>query len=586
MLDDLPFREIWLVDFEFLSGDDERPIPVCLVAREQRSGRLIRYWKDELSSMRRPPYPIGPDTLFVAYFASAELGCHLALGWPLPVRILDLFAEFCVTTNGRRPIGGNGLLGALQAHGLDSLGGDQKQIMRELILTGGPWSHGDQRAILDYCQADVDALARLLPAMLPGILQRQGGAKLGIGHALLRGRYMAAVARMEDRGGVPIDLATLTRLRTNWRAVKERLVEAVDSSFGVYDGQTFKRDHFAAYLARSGIPWPRLPSGGLDLQDDTFRQMARAYPAVAPLRELRHSLGQLRLEDLKGERAGRNRCRLRPFRSKTSRNQPSSAGFIFGPSAWLRSLIKPPGYGLAYVDFSSQEVGIAAALSGDQGLMDAYLTGDPYLAFAKQAGLAPADATKSSHKAERERCKAVVLGVNCGMGAEAMAGRIGITPAEARLLVDLHKQRYPRFWAWNQAAVDRAMLFNEIHTVFGWRLLVESGTRPTSLMNFPMQANGAEMLRLACCLATEDGLEICCPIHDALLLEAPLDRLDEHVERLRAHMAEASRLVLDGFEIRTEAEIVRWPNRYRDERGTIMWDRVMTLLAKVERQAA
>ena len=34
-----------------------------------------------------------------------------------------------------------------------------------------------------------------------------------------------------------------------------------------------------------------------------------------------------------------------------------------------------------------------AALSGDQLMMDAYRSGDPYLAFAKQAGAAPADAT-------------------------------------------------------------------------------------------------------------------------------------------------------------------------------------------------
>jgi hypothetical protein len=93
-----PYREIWLADFEFGAGSGERPDPVCLCAREFRSGRELRLWSDELGPT--PPYPTGADSLFVAYYASAELGCHLALGWPMPDRILDLFTEFRCGTNG------------------------------------------------------------------------------------------------------------------------------------------------------------------------------------------------------------------------------------------------------------------------------------------------------------------------------------------------------------------------------------------------------------------------------------------------------------------------------------------------------
>ena len=43
-----------------------------------------------------------------------------------------------------------------------------------------------------------------------------------------------------------------------------------------------------------------------------------------------------------------NRCALMPFRSITGRNYPPSSEFIFGPSTWLRSLIKPePGRAIA-----------------------------------------------------------------------------------------------------------------------------------------------------------------------------------------------------------------------------------------------
>ena len=97
-----------------------------------------------------------------------------------------------------------------------------------------------------------------------------------------------------------------------------------------------------------------------------------------------------------------------------------------------------------------------------------------------------------------------------------------------------------------------------------------------------MQANGAEMLRLAACFATEQGIEVCALIHDAVLICAPLDRLDADWRRMRACMAKASRIVLDGFELRTDVHLVRYPDRYPDPRGAVMWDRVMRLIADRE----
>src|SRR5512134_1774267 len=129
MLDALPFPEIWAIDFEFVAEQGENPQPVCLVARELRSGRTVRVWQDELRRMPQPPYPTGPGALFVAYYASAEIGCHLALGWPVPERVLDLFTEFRNRTNGVPTGNGAGLLGALAFFGLDGIGTAEKQQM-------------------------------------------------------------------------------------------------------------------------------------------------------------------------------------------------------------------------------------------------------------------------------------------------------------------------------------------------------------------------------------------------------------------------------------------------------------------------
>jgi hypothetical protein len=90
------------------------------------------------------------------------------------------------------------------------------------------------------------------------------------------------------------------------------------------------------------------------------------------------------------------------------------------------------------------------------------------------------------------------------------------------------------------------------------------------------------MLRVACCLATERGIEVCAPVHDAVLISAPLDRIEADVAAMRAAMAEASRIVLAGFELNTDVKVVRWPDRYMDPRGAEMWSRVCALVSKAE----
>ena len=570
------FDEIWCVDTEYSAPTGHRPTPICLVGLELRSGRQLRLWEDQLAQLRAAPFRTDGRALFVAYAAAAEFSVFHALGWPPPSRTLDLFFEFRSLTNGLRTPSGSGLLGAMVFHGLPLMEAAEKDSMRQLAIRGGPYSDSEREALLAYCAEDVAALARLLPAMMAGI---------DLPRALLRGRYAWAVAAMEHRG-IPLDVPTFNHLKRRWTSVQSQLVAEVDQRYRVFEGTTFKHDRFARYLSAEGIPWPRLETGRLDLRDDTFRSQAKAYPVIAELRELRAALGQMRLfEDLAIGPDGRNRTSIAPFRARTGRNQPSNAKFIFGPSRWLRSLIRPePGMAVAYLDFISQEIAVGAALSGDAAMLEAYRSGDFYLSFAKQAGAVPPDATKTTHAEERSLFKAAALAVMYGMGPESLAQKIGRPTATAAELLALHRRTYPDFWKWSQAAVDRATLTGQIQTVFGWPLKVGPSTDPTrpaanprALSNFPVQANAAEMLRLACCLLAERGVGLCAPVHDAVLVEGPSDRIADVVAETRAAMAEASRVVLRGFEIGADVKVVRWPERYVDDAGADFWGTVMRL---------
>jgi DNA polymerase I-like protein with 3'-5' exonuclease and polymerase domains len=277
---------------------------------------------------------------------------------------------------------------------------------------------------------------------------------------------------------------------------------------------------------------------------------------------------------------------LSAFGAKTGRNAPSNSQFIFGPSAWLRSLIRPaPGRAVAYVDWSQQELAIAAALSGDEAMQDAYCSGDFYLTFAKMAGAVPADARKQTHAAEREQFKTVALGVLYGLSAEGLARKLAVPPCRGCELLRMHQQTFRRFWDWSDRIEMEAMLTNRLRTVFGWSVHVGPDANPRSLRNFPMQANGAEMLRLACCLATERGITVCAPVHDALLVEAEAGDIAAVVARTQEAMREASELVLPGFPLRTDAKVVCWPDRYLDERGRRTWETVSGLLEVLDGEA-
>lgn len=572
----LNFNEVWLVDFEFSQSPGEKyPDVHCVVAKELNSKRTLRIWSDELHTLTTPPYSVGNGSLFIAYYAAAELACHRALGWKLPQNILDLCVEFknmtsgldlTVATNNKRS-----LLGALAYFGIDMKSAVEKYEMRELAIRGGPFTATERADLLEYCESDVVALEKLLPKM---------DAYIDLPRALLRGRYKKALARIEGVG-IPIDLEALEILERLWPEVEQRLIEKVDSGseYNCYDKGIWKSERFARWLNERNISWPLHESGQLVLKNEIFKDMSRVYPEIKKLYTLRMTLAQMTQNKLEIGKDGRNRSSLWAFSSKTGRNQPSTSKFIFGRSKWFRGLIRPcPGFGLAYVDWSQQEFGIAAALSGDCAMKSAYLASDPYLEFAKQAKAITQLTPVEKIEEIRSRFKRCAFGLQYGMGKRGLAMNIGQSPAHAKELIRQHTELYSTFWLWIDSAINHAMLKGSLHSVFGWKINVDDKTKASSLLNFPMQANGAEMLRLACCLATESGISICAPVHDALLIEAPLDQLDAVVKTVQKIMEDASRIVLQGFTLRSKVQLVRYPERFIEKDGQEMWNIIWRLI--------
>jgi DNA polymerase-1 len=574
------FEQIWLADFEFIAKPGERPDVVCLCARELRSGQTVRMWRDQLGAT--PPYRTDPGALFVCFAATAECTCHLALRWPLPAKVLDLSPMFRSVVNGRETPQGRGLVGALAYFGLDAISSKYKDVMRNRILAGWPFSADEQEQILTYCASDSDALEALLPKLL---------SEIDLDTALHWGEF-AAVSAVMEHNGVPIDMEIFEHLRDKhaWAFVRDALVPQIDAEFGVYykgaDGEWhFSMERFENYHARAGIDWPRLESGKLDLRRKTFESMAKSFPALEPLRQLRHTRDKMRRIKLAVGADARNRTVLWPFQSKTGRTQPKASRWIFSPAVWLRSLIKPgPGRAVAYIDFSSMEFLIAGALAECKPMLDLYATGSPYIEVAKRFDEAPAVATKQTHSEVHERYKIGCLGAQYGMQSETLARRLGVSTFVAHEMLGQHRGLFNQYWAWVEDWIAHALDTGMMHTPLGWSCctgITEFNAR--SIGNFPVQATGADILRIACIWAHRRGIKLCGPIHDAVLIESSIDRIEADVALTQEIMRRASRVVLNAdpagtYELRTDATIVRYPDRYSDKRGRQVWADVLALL--------
>jgi DNA polymerase I len=585
----LPFARVIVEDFEFISVPGERPDVVCLVFCDLSTGQTTRLWRDQLNDQL--PYDGASDTIVVSFVFNAEGTCHLSLGQPLPQNILDLSPEFKLHVNGKGISRKNqGLIGALQYFGLSNIAPKRKNAMRERIMKGWPFTVEEREQILDYCAEDVEMVRQLLFEMLPHI---------DLPLALHRGEFVCCLARSEHIG-VPVDLEIFPQLadKKTWRELRDSMVPTVDVH-GIYvcdkKGEWhWNNSHFEEFVTAEGINWPRTESGKLDLRRKTFESMAKAYPQIEPLRQLRYIRDKLRTINLSVGHDGRNRTVLWPFSSKTSRTQPKAKHWIFSPSVWLRFLIKPePGKALAYIDYSSMEFGGAAALSDkhvgpNNPMLDLYRSGDPYLNFGKIIGLIPPDATRETPGVEviRGRLKVFCLGTQYGMQRSTLAIRLGVSEIEAHEMLQLHRGLFSQYWYWSEDWLHHSLNTGTMRTISGWQCATGiSEFSERSIRNWPIQSICADIFRIAYVWGTRHGLTLIAPVHDAVLLEAPDDRIEADVALMRGIMRRASRVILDTttdgtIELRTDVKIIRHPDRFIDSRGTELWETMLKLLSE------
>jgi hypothetical protein len=575
------FPLVVALDTEFNRHDQgERHHVVAVVGHVYEGDRLVRslrFFEDDLGRVRCNPFPNGPDVLYVAFAAQAEWASMLPLGWELPRHCIDLFAETRCLRNlalpaaARRRLGirGNSLIDNCRSFGLNASDPLDKDIWRDRILEGGPWSPGEPPRILDYCESDVTMTGslyfRIEPLLPPDA-------------ALYRGWFTQADADMEDRG-LSIDTVARDLLVDNLADLRRRLLLQFDE-FGLCDpdSEGIDRDRLVTLMDGRGLHWPRTRTGKPEVKLRTLKARLAGRPELHSIVALAQGLNDLRgLRKLPIGPDGRARAPLWPFSSSTGRNLPGG-GFLFQLSRWTRSLIRPtPGRFVCYADWTAQEFAIIAYLSGDPLLMTCYeQPGDPYVNLGSIMGLIP-EGSSREHPL-RDVIKVVVLGLFYGRGARSIAKATRRPIRFIQAIIDDFWSRCPKAHRWLQSYVDALFLTGHAWTKFGWTVHHHRSTKATSAANFPVQAHGAEMMRWAACLAFDNGVPLCGSVHDAFVSEGRIEDEREIVAAKLACMERGSSIVLGGPIVRAHPVVFRYPERFADKKGWTAWRWIMGTL--------
>lgn len=565
-------------DFEFHSSNEKDPSLVCCSTTVINDGVAEEkdWWlhKDPAAYEALATYlESHKDKTFYSWSIEPEARSMYALGLdPLSYEFVDMYLEYKMLQNhnhellhGLQYIEGKvvrtypyGIRGkanlAAATYKLLKLQIDteHKTAMRDLIISAPKeFTHDEQLAIMAYCRSDVKNLPRLRTAIAQyyrKVIPKAHLSTVSV-EAKRRGNYAARTAKMV-RTGYPVNLEWLTNFSSNVPSVLETAIRDINRQFPE-DKRPFRwnrpRQCFSLNQSvvkdwikeKHGDDWERTKGNDISLALDAFTkkysysheypeghmaaQMIRYFKLKQAMNGFNPHADKSIFDDLGSD--GRVRPYLNPFGAQSSRTQPGATSFIFLKPAWQRSIVQPPkGRAIGDYDWSSQEFLLSALSSGDKKMLEAYRSGDVYLAFGKMIGWIPQSGTKATHKYERDVCKSLVLGLSYLMSKYGLAHKLSEdtgkvwTEDEAQDLVDQFDDTFSVFAEWRKNLIDDYASEGYIRLADGWYMFGDNDNF-RSVGNVPIQGMGACIMRKAVQLCQDAGLDVIFTLHDAIYIE-------------------------------------------------------------------
>lgn len=573
------------IDFEFRNITHEFVDLVCCTTKFEDEIKEWWLYKDDKVKSDLKKYIEETSLIIVGYSTVAEARSFLSLNLdPLKFKWIDLFLEFrCLTNHNDRLNWGNQLVDGRvkftkkpppkwerteedsktsfkHTHSLSEatykLTGeirdtDEKNKMRQLIISNKEFTKEDMIAIQKYCTEDVVFLKRIYEKILDEYTEV--GVKIDstlLQEMFLRGRYSALTSYMES-WGYPINYEGTSNLSKSVNAALDECQREINKLFP--DIKPFKFDRLANKFKwdqkrtrewlRKNVDvktWMKTDKGDLSLSLEAFEKKynyRHDYPKTSfPAQMIRYlkmkqSFNGFILNPKKKslwDAVGPDK-KVRPYfniyGSQSSRSQPPATAYLLLKPAWQRSLLQPAkGKALGSFDYSSEEFLVSALWAKDKNMLNAYKSGDVYLAYGKLVGAIPKDGTKSQYKKERDLQKPIVLGMSYLMSKYGLAehlteitGRVW-TEEEAQEKIDEFQETFSSLTEKQSEILQQYQEDGFLKLPCGWYMFGDNDNH-RSICNVPIQGVSASIMRKAVDLAISRGLKVISTLHDALYIE-------------------------------------------------------------------
>jgi DNA polymerase I-like protein with 3'-5' exonuclease and polymerase domains len=445
---------------------------------------------------------------------------------------------------------------------------EQKDIERGIVINNKTYTPEQRKRILKYCLDDVELTQKIFIEQVKDIekknkLETREDYETELSQILFRGASQLHVAKIE-KAGIDIDYKKVNDFRKYWPAVEQKIIKKLDETINVFDEDgTEKYDKFVELVKRNKLfgKWERtFKTNKLRTDKKYIDKIISKFPDLIDFqiyKDIRKLKAVTKLSVFNPCHDGKLRCSWNMFGTETGRCTPPTNANIFGGAKWQRALIKPGwGHVMYYLDYEQQELAIQAFVSGDKKLIEAYNTGDGYIQSAKWLNIIPEHATKTSHPESRETVKVLFFAQGYGAGPGYVAGELKCSLLYAGHLLRRFFRLFSTYDAWIKKVLRKVAITQKITTNLGWQrysngtFKIDKNGKPKSirntLLNFPSQGNGSDVLRQAIIKLHEAGFVINAPVHDAVLISIPKGNHKQEVKRAQKIMEEAAEFVVGG----------------------------------------
>ena len=230
--------------------------------------------------------------------------------------------------------------------------------------------------------------------------------------------------------------------------------------------------------------------------------------------------------------------------------------------AFRRCFCAPKGKKLVIADYSQIELRVAACISGDKRMMEAYQKGEDLHTLT--AALICGTSVGSVTKAQRQAAKAVNFGLIFGMGAAGLAAYarqsygVDMTQEQAAAFRERFFKAYPGISAWHQRIAAAAP--TEERTLTGRKFTFRKNAGLSGLYNTPVQGTAADIAKAALGdlvrRLKHTGTKIIAIVHDEILLEADAQDAEAAAAVLKSAMELAGERILRGVPCVADVKIV------------------------------